>query len=497
MKPFNNPTLPRPFTLLGGLVLAGAASMLALPAQAQSRLTIPSANVTASSSDANVPGNANDGSLSTRWSADATTAPQWLQYQLGGCYKISSAQLAWYNGDTRKYNFTLQVSNDGSGWTDASAGSNSGTSAGLESYTLGDRSAKYLRLQSTGSDVNKLVGLSEMQVWTNGAGTCNSSALDPSKPPGVNFDLSGFKLQTFDSALNVKEVKVIGSYSDQYFYTDPVTGAMTFYVPSGAGATVNSDFPRSELRGISTWRIGVTRTLAVSAMVLQQPATRSIIIGQIHGEQTGGSELLKLRWTKGDILMGVKPSYGDIEQKILIKSGVALGENIDYVIKMVGSTVTVTVNGVAKSFTYNTASWSAIDLYFKVGNYSQDSAADGTVAKVAVTALAVGAGPQDVSASVQMTQQGATFNRVTGKYVGSVTVSNTSGAALAGPLQLKLNALTSGLTLDNASGIDAGAPYITVPGPLNAGATVSVPLTLTNPARTVVSYTPVFYQGNF
>ena len=106
-------------------------------------------------------------------------------------------------------------------------------------------------------------------------------------------------------------------------------------------------------------------------------------------------------------------------------------------------------------------------------------------------------GTQDVSASVQLTQQGATFNRATGKYVGSVTVTNTSGAVLAGPLQLKLDGLASGLTLDNASGIDAGAPYVTLSSPLNAGATVSVPLTFTNPARSTVTYTPALYQGNF
>ena len=105
--------------------------------------------------------------------------------------------------------------------------------------------------------------------------------------------------------------------------------------------------------------------------------------------------------------------------------------------------------------------------------------------------------PLDVSASVQMTQQGATLNRSTGKYVGSVTVTNTSGAALAGPLQLKLNALTAGITLDNASGTDAGAPYVTIAGGLAAGASVNVPLTFTNPNRALVTYTPALFQGAF
>ena len=106
-------------------------------------------------------------------------------------------------------------------------------------------------------------------------------------------------------------------------------------------------------------------------------------------------------------------------------------------------------------------------------------------------------GPLNVSGLVQLTQHGALYNRVNGKYTGSVAITNTSGAALAGPLQLKLRNLTAGLTLDNASGTDAGAPYVTVAGPLNAGAAMNVPLTFSGPARSMVSYTPVLYQGNF
>jgi hypothetical protein len=371
----------RPITLL----LAAAASLVSMSAFAQTKLAIPTDNISASGSDTNLPVNANDGWLTTRWSADASDGAQWLQYNLGGCYKIAYANLAWYNGDSRKYNLTLKTSTNGSTWTDVFTGTNSGTTAALKPYNFGDKSARYVRVQSTGSNVNNWVSLSELEIWTNGTGTC--SAIDPNKSPGENFDLSGYKLQTLDGSLKVKQVDPINTYTDKYFYTDSSTGAMTFYVPSGAGSTANSHYPRSELRANATWHMGGTHTLAVSMKVLQQPATGQIIIGQIHGEQTGGSELLKLRWTNGDILMGVKTNFGDTEQKILIKSGVAIGENIDYVIKLAGSTVTVTVNGTSKSFTYNTASWSDIDLYFKLGAYSQDSASDGTHAKVAVTAV--------------------------------------------------------------------------------------------------------------
>ena len=101
---------------------------------------------------------------------------------------------------------------------------------------------------------------------------------------------------------------------------------------------------------------------------------------------------------------------------------------------------------------------------------------------------------RDVSAGVRMTQQGATLNRATGKYAGGVTITNTGAAALAGPLRLVLGGLSAGVIVDNASGANAGASYIVIPGPLAAGAAINVTLTFSNPARSVVGYTPALQQ---
>ena len=111
--------------------------------------------------------------------------------------------------------------------------------------------------------------------------------------------------------------------------------------------------------------------------------------------------------------------------------------------------------------------------------------------------LTVNIGPIDLTASVKFTQNGATLNRSTGKYVGSVTVANNTAATLSGPLQVMLGNLTSGVTLDNASGNSGGAPYVTLTGPIGPGASVSVPLTFSNPGRAVIGYTPSLFLGNF
>jgi hypothetical protein len=111
--------------------------------------------------------------------------------------------------------------------------------------------------------------------------------------------------------------------------------------------------------------------------------------------------------------------------------------------------------------------------------------------------VTVNMGPMALTALVHMAEQGATWNRITGKYVGKVTITNTSGTPLTGPLQLKLSGLGAGIGLDNASGMDAGAPFITLSGPLNPGASITVPLTFSNPSRALITYKPVLFKGIF
>jgi predicted extracellular nuclease len=104
----------------------------------------------------------------------------------------------------------------------------------------------------------------------------------------------------------------------------------------------------------------------------------------------------------------------------------------------------------------------------------------------------------DVSASAKFVKSGLTMNRQTGKFSGTVSIANTSGAALNGPLQLVLEGLPAGVTLDNKSGDLNGAPYVTLQaGSIAPGATVSVPTTFTNPSKTSIVYTPKLFSGTF
>jgi hypothetical protein len=99
--------------------------------------------------------------------------------------------------------------------------------------------------------------------------------------------------------------------------------------------------------------------------------------------------------------------------------------------------------------------------------------------------------PVDLTGSVRIARSGLTMNRFTQKYTGTVTITNTGTAALPGPLQFRLGGLTSGVTLDNATGAKDGVPYITLGGAeLAPGQSATVTTTFSNPARVAIGYTP-------
>lgn len=240
--------------------------------------------------------------------------------------------------------------------------------------------------------MKKMVCLLSAFLMMNTVNAVQAVPLDPGQVPGQNFNLTPFLLQTLDANLQFTEIDAIGRYQDAYFFTDQHTGAMTFRVPSGAGHSGHSEFPRVELREKSNWLIdaGSTqrRELSIALRVLAEPATGELIFAQIHGERSGGSEALKMRWSHGDIVMGVKKQYGDPEQRITLLHGVALGSRIECKLLLRGDTLEVEVRAGEASakhqFSYASDAWKAIPVYYKLGLYSQDKQSDGSTASVAV-----------------------------------------------------------------------------------------------------------------
>jgi exopolysaccharide biosynthesis protein len=106
--------------------------------------------------------------------------------------------------------------------------------------------------------------------------------------------------------------------------------------------------------------------------------------------------------------------------------------------------------------------------------------------------IAIFAAP--VSSLFSVTTGNFVFNRATRLYSGNLTISN-DGADFAGVLNVALSNLTTGVTLTNAVGQYSGSPYVPVTtSGLAAGASVTIPLSFSNPSNAKINFTPVEFQ---
>ena len=101
-------------------------------AQTYVDVTPGAAGVIASTNDGNVPANAVDGSLTTRWSANGDG--QWLELDLGGVHNLARVTIGTYNGNSRRGKFDLLVLSGGTWKTAIAGGMTSGTTTAEETF---------------------------------------------------------------------------------------------------------------------------------------------------------------------------------------------------------------------------------------------------------------------------------------------------------------------------------------------------------------------------
>lgn len=251
--------------------------------------------------------------------------------------------------------------------------------------------------------------------------------LDPSLPPGENFDLSNWNI-TLPNQGSVSVVNLIEGYENaNWFYTDSETGAMVFVCPND-GQTGGSTYPRSELRemlrgtdeSIGTQGINgnnwvfssstianqeaaggvdgvMTATVAVDHVSQTSDENRKIgrvIIGQIHASDDEPCRLYYRKLpgnSKGVIYLAHEPTTGDEQWYDMIGSrsdnatdpedGIALGEKFSYEIKVVYNTLAVTIiregkDDVVQEVDMTNSGFANDWMYFKAGNYNQNNAGD-------------------------------------------------------------------------------------------------------------------------
>ena len=220
------------------------------------------------------PENSIDGNLDpdSRWSNESQGSPKSLLLDLGAVQTIKSINIAWYKGDSRKAQFSVEASSNGSDYESiVSTRQSGGTTQDFESYPLNALQAQFVRINGNGNESNDWNSVVEVAVFG-----CGEPVEKPATPilterkgqgvmglrvdrtPGENFDLTGWYVTTpaddngDNKADSVYESELAAGWTDsRYFYTDPATGGMVFRsTPAGAKTSKNTNYTRTELRGM-------------------------------------------------------------------------------------------------------------------------------------------------------------------------------------------------------------------------------------------------------
>jgi len=120
---------------------------------------------------------------------------------------------------------------------------------------------------------------------------------------------------------------------------------------------------------------------------------------------------------------------------------------------------------------------------------------DGNTSEFSAPATVL-SGPINVTSDVSVKPGGFVYNRTTRQFTQTLTITNISGAAIAGPIELVLLNLKNA-TLVNQSGSTQGNPYITVlnSGSLGIGQSLTITLVFADPTLATITYTPEFLSG--
>jgi hypothetical protein len=102
----------------------------------------------------------------------------------------------------------------------------------------------------------------------------------------------------------------------------------------------------------------------------------------------------------------------------------------------------------------------------------------------------------NVTASFGVTAVGPVYNRTTQKFSVTYTLTNKTAAAISGPVNVEFAGLTTGVSIDNASGTHNGAQYVTFPnGAFAPGQAATVTVIFSNPSKGPIAYNAIVYSG--
>jgi len=213
------------------------------------------------------------------------------------------------------------------------------------------------------------------------------AALNPSVPPGGNFDLSYWNLQlptgSSGDPTTIHSAQLVGDSGYEnftYFFTESGDGAMVMKVPgspddTGCVTTPNSTHCRTELAETSSWSPNnePNRLYATLAVTKADPTSYGTVVGQIHMDSSVSTKpVCELYYNQnGDINIGVEQTRSGDDEKFTYLTNVPLGATFSYELKYESNTLVANING--NWYTLSTYSLDAPLSYFKAGNYNQST----------------------------------------------------------------------------------------------------------------------------
>jgi poly(beta-D-mannuronate) lyase len=237
----------KPLTYIRYGAFAAALLTLSPAAHAQVEITPPASAVSASTNDGNLPGNAVDNNLTTRWSGNGDGA--WLQLDLGAVRSVGSVNLAFFNGNLRRSRFDLQVATAPGAWSNVLTNVESaGTTTADETFDFADVDARWVRYLGHGnSDPAKATwnSVSEISVFEGAAAPTPTPTSTPTPTPSPTSSptpTSTFTPTPPDTAVKLAVAAVSASTNDGNLPANTIDGSLaTRWSGNGDGAWVQYD----------------------------------------------------------------------------------------------------------------------------------------------------------------------------------------------------------------------------------------------------------------
>ncbi|MCQ3828926.1 polysaccharide lyase family 7 protein [Microbulbifer elongatus] len=236
----------------------------------------------ASSDDGNVPANAHDGNLGSRWSANG--AGEYITFDLGSSCMVSALNIAWYKGDSRMASFEVYVGDNENSLTYVYGGNSSGNSLQLEPHNFDDFSGRYVRVVGLGNTANSWNSMTEIEVVRGEGGPGSPSAVidvPANVTVGIPFTLDGSGSYNsnggslnfswdFGDGITSQEESPVHTYNSTGVYTVDlqVTNAGGITDSTSAEVTVSelpSEYPVATISGSTTTRVNTSLNLSGSS----------------------------------------------------------------------------------------------------------------------------------------------------------------------------------------------------------------------------------------